>query len=240
MGFSTIGGAAGGGAPETPAGDGTSQVAFKTVSVSGQSDVVADGAEDTLTLAAGSNVTITTNAGTDTVTIASSGGGSALSGIDDQSSSLDDCITILDAEVVINEDGDDQNFRVETDNNTNFFFVDAGKNAAAFGCEPVEAGSGAPNTMLQISARATASTPSGYAPLVVENDASAAYINIISNNETSSSAWKGFSLGISQTPTKRRSGTTARTRKCFLAGTPTPGVLLSLLLTTTIMESGST
>ena len=43
---------------------------FKTISVSGQSDVVADADDDTLTLAAGSNVTITTNAGTDTITVA--------------------------------------------------------------------------------------------------------------------------------------------------------------------------
>lgn len=47
---------------------------FKTISVSGQSDVVADSATDTLTLAAGSNITITTNASTDTVTIAATGG----------------------------------------------------------------------------------------------------------------------------------------------------------------------
>ena len=44
--------------------------AFKTISVSGQSDVVADLAADTLTLAEGSNVTITTNASSDTITIA--------------------------------------------------------------------------------------------------------------------------------------------------------------------------
>jgi hypothetical protein len=49
--------------------------AFKTLSVSGQSDVVADSAADTLTFAAGSNITLTTNAGTDTITIAASGGG---------------------------------------------------------------------------------------------------------------------------------------------------------------------
>ena len=47
---------------------------FQTIVVSGQSDVVADSSNDTLTLAAGSNVTITTNAGTDTITIASTGG----------------------------------------------------------------------------------------------------------------------------------------------------------------------
>ena len=55
--------------------------AFKTISVSGQSDVVADGATDTLTLAAGSNITLTTDAATDTITIAStaSGGGGGIS-----------------------------------------------------------------------------------------------------------------------------------------------------------------
>lgn len=49
---------------------------FKTISVSGQSDVVADSATDTLTLVGGDNVTITTTAGTDTITIAATGGGS--------------------------------------------------------------------------------------------------------------------------------------------------------------------
>lgn len=53
------------------AGTDYTDAAFKTISVSGQSDVVADTPADTLTLAAGSNITITTNAGTDTVTIAS-------------------------------------------------------------------------------------------------------------------------------------------------------------------------
>ena len=49
-------------------------LAFKTIAVSGQSDVVAESADDTLTLVAGSNVTITTNATTDTITISASGG----------------------------------------------------------------------------------------------------------------------------------------------------------------------
>ena len=45
---------------------------FKTIAVSGQTDIVADSTTDTLTLAAGSNVTITTAAGSDTITFASS------------------------------------------------------------------------------------------------------------------------------------------------------------------------
>ena len=48
---------------------------FKTLAVAGQSDVVADSATDTLTLVAGSNMTITTNATTDTITFAAAGGG---------------------------------------------------------------------------------------------------------------------------------------------------------------------
>lgn len=55
------------------AAGGSSSDSFKTISVSGQSDVVADSSTDTLTLVAGSNVTITTDAGTDTVTISASG-----------------------------------------------------------------------------------------------------------------------------------------------------------------------
>jgi hypothetical protein len=54
---------------------GGSQNLFSTIAVSGQSNVEADGTTDTLTLVAGSNITITTDAGTDTITIASSGGG---------------------------------------------------------------------------------------------------------------------------------------------------------------------
>ena len=58
----------------TVAGGGAASDSFATIAVAGQSNVVADSATDTLTLVAGSNITITTNAGTDTITIAGSGG----------------------------------------------------------------------------------------------------------------------------------------------------------------------
>ena len=59
-----------------PAASGVSpQNLFETIAVAGQSNVVADSATDTLTFAAGSNMTITTNASNDTITFASSGGG---------------------------------------------------------------------------------------------------------------------------------------------------------------------
>ena len=46
--------------------------AFKNILVSGQSNIVADSATDSLTFAAGSGITLTTNAGTDTLTITNS------------------------------------------------------------------------------------------------------------------------------------------------------------------------
>jgi len=51
------------------------QFVFGTIAIAGESNVVADQAGDTLTLVAGSNITLTTNAATDTITISSAGGG---------------------------------------------------------------------------------------------------------------------------------------------------------------------
>lgn len=62
----------------TSASNGTGgSPAFGTLAVSGQSSVVADSLSDTLTLIAGSNVTLTTDAASDSVTISAVGGGSA-------------------------------------------------------------------------------------------------------------------------------------------------------------------
>jgi len=60
------------------AGTDYTALAFKTIAVSGQSDVVADSAADTLTLVAGTNVTITTDAATDSITINASAGASGI------------------------------------------------------------------------------------------------------------------------------------------------------------------
>jgi hypothetical protein len=48
---------------------GASQNTFSTVAVAGQSSIVADSATDTLTLVAGTGITLTTDASTDTITI---------------------------------------------------------------------------------------------------------------------------------------------------------------------------
>ena len=50
---------------------------YSTITVAGQSDVVADNTTDTLTLAAGTGITLTTNASTDTITITGTTGLSA-------------------------------------------------------------------------------------------------------------------------------------------------------------------
>ena len=55
---------------------GSSQNLFSTIAVSGQNNVVADSTTDTLTLVAGSNMTITTNASGDSITFAAAGGSS--------------------------------------------------------------------------------------------------------------------------------------------------------------------
>jgi len=59
----------------TAGSGGTASNSFATIAVAGQTSVVAATATDSLTLVAGSNITITTNATTDAITISSTGGG---------------------------------------------------------------------------------------------------------------------------------------------------------------------
>ena len=68
------------------------QNAFSNVAVSGQNTVAADGITDTLNIAAGNNITITTNDSTDTVTITGSGGEVT---VQDEGSSLSTAATTL-------------------------------------------------------------------------------------------------------------------------------------------------
>jgi len=70
--------------------------AFRTFAVAGQSSVVAETTADTLTLVAGSNITLTTNAATDTITIASTGGGGGGGDVTGPASSTDNAITRFD------------------------------------------------------------------------------------------------------------------------------------------------
>ena len=59
----------------------------------------------------------------------------SFTGIDDQSSSNDDQLTITDTAVVINEDSDDVDFRVESNGNANMLFVSGGNDVVGIGAE---------------------------------------------------------------------------------------------------------
>ena len=158
---------------------------FKTISVSGQDDVVADSAADTLTLAEGSNVTITPNARTDTVTIAAAGGGSTewtdtgtVLHPADSSGTLDnvvsggtttanaDIVLGVDGAAVFNEQGADVDFRVEGDTEQNLLVCNAGT-------DRVGIGTASPTTPLQVfggQINATATANPGYRIATTEAD----------------------------------------------------------------------
>jgi hypothetical protein len=70
----------------TSEGGGAASNSFSTIAVSGQNNVVADSATDTLTFAAGTGISITTNPSTDTVTITNtaSAGVTAFTGLSDR------------------------------------------------------------------------------------------------------------------------------------------------------------
>ena len=85
----------------------------------------------TLPTADGSNGHALTTNGSGTLSWASAG--TTYAGIDDQSSSNDDQITISDTAVIINEDSDDVDFRVESNGNANMLVVDASTDCVAIG-----------------------------------------------------------------------------------------------------------
>ena len=75
---------------------------FKTISVSGQTDVVADSSTDTLTLVGGTNVSITTDASTDTVTINSDAAASiGVSVINSDTTAAADNLYVLTANLTL-------------------------------------------------------------------------------------------------------------------------------------------
>ena len=75
---------------EVGGSSGTVTETFKTIAVSGQTSVVADSATDTLTFVAGTNMSITTSAGGDSVTFASTGssGSATFIGLSDSPSNF--------------------------------------------------------------------------------------------------------------------------------------------------------
>ena len=124
-----------------------------------------------LNVSDGSNGQALTTNGSGTLSFASVG----LAGIDDQSSSNDDQLTITDTAVVINEDSDDVDFRVETNGNANALFVNGGGDRVGIGADPDQG-------LLHVKTAdtsATAGTDSD--ELVLENSA-AGGLTILSGN----------------------------------------------------------
>ena len=97
--------------------NGTNYTAFQVGTQSG--DVTY-----TLPTADGSNGHALTTNGSGTLSWASAG--TTYAGIDDQTSSNDDQLTITDSAIIINEDSDDVDFRVESDGVTHGMFYDGG------------------------------------------------------------------------------------------------------------------
>jgi len=85
-----------------------------------------------------SGTTLTIDSGATITNSGTANGFGALAGIDDQSSSNDDQLTITDTAVVINEDSDDLDFRVESNGNANMLFVEAGEDRVIFGANSTD------------------------------------------------------------------------------------------------------
>jgi len=92
-----------------------------------------------LNVSDGSNGQALTTNGSGTLSFSTISTG--LTGIDDQSSSNDDQLTITDTAVVINEDSDDVDFRVESNGNANMLVVNGGGDRVGIGSDP-DLGSG--------------------------------------------------------------------------------------------------
>ena len=146
--------------------------------------VYVSGAEDLRIAANAINVlsgtTLTIDSGATITNSGTANGFGALAGIDDQTSSNDDQLTITDSAVIINEDSDDLDFRVESNGNANMLFVDGGSNLVGVGGDP-DLGTG-----LHIRLSDTGASASNNAPqLVIEHGTSNEQcgISILSRND---------------------------------------------------------
>ena len=89
-----------------------------------------------------SGTTLTIDSGATITNSGTASGFGALAGIDDQSSSNDDQLTITDTAVVINEDSDDVDFRVEGNGVASLFHINAGDDRVGIAGDPDLGGAG--------------------------------------------------------------------------------------------------
>ena len=125
---------------------------------------------------------LTTN-GSGTLSFASVG----LAGIDDQSSSNDDQLTITDTAVVVNEDSDDVDFRVESNGNANMLFVSGGNDVVGISNE------GDLGTGLHIKIADTGASVNSAADELVIEGTSTVGMSFLTNNDQDSNITFGDS-----------------------------------------------
>ena len=111
-----------------------------TADTDDQIDIKVAGADDFQIVANNFKVlsgsTLTVESGATITNSGTANGFGALAGIDDQSSSNDDQLTITDTAVVINEDSDDVDFRVEGNGVASLLHVNAGDDRVGIGGDP--------------------------------------------------------------------------------------------------------
>ncbi len=134
-----------------------------------------------------SGTTLTIDSGATITNSGTANGFGALAGIDDQSSSNDDQITITDTAVVINEDSDDLDFRVESNTNANMLFVSGGNNIVGIGNE------GDLGTGLHIKAADTGASANSSADELVIEGTSTVGLSFLTNNDQDSNITFGDS-----------------------------------------------
>ena len=113
-----------------------------TADTDDQIDFKVAGADDLKMTANAINVlsgtTLTIDSGATITNSGTANGFGALAGIDDQSSSNDDQITITDSEVAINEDSDNLDFRVESNAQTHAIYSKGATDQVGFGESAIE------------------------------------------------------------------------------------------------------
>ena len=112
--------------------------AFRDIAVSGQNTVQADGVADTLTLVAGSNVTITTNNSNDSITIAAAGGGGGSVSV---GTNVTDILSISSGDIVADDAGADK-FVFWDDSGNKLTYATLGTNLSMSGTTLNSSGAG--------------------------------------------------------------------------------------------------
>ena len=112
----------------------------------------------------------------------------SFTGIDDQSSSNDDQLTITDTEVVINEDSDSIDFRVESNGDANCLIVDGS-------ADKVGMGLAAPEGKLHILTGDASVGPSGDADELVVEASGSGGISILTANDGAGNIYFGDNGG---------------------------------------------